>query len=332
MTFVAAALLVVPLQYGFEPGFQVKYDSEIQFEGFIPIFGGQEDASVVVSMVVNVEGLQPENGAPLRAASEIIGFKVMFGPAALPFDATDVQDYFPRTTIGLTPDGKIVKSDAPDVSFPVRLPGLDVKRFPDITYVPIQFPTDGATVGQEWSFKKPFGESDMLYSCRLMKVTDGIAKIAVQIEQEYEVLENAALEVVKDEADAERRVKTTIGGAGVVYFDTRAGMVQEVLMVNEATSVATSLIDGEVTERVLMTTFSLKLHVPVPSQGEPAGGGLGRGSNNKSPFHNGSQQTLLEAAWSSAKDAANNALSWAKSAWTLVKLALSSAISSLAGK
>ena len=163
-------------------------------------------------------------------------------------------------------------------------------------------------------------------------MTDGIAKISVQIVQEYELLENAALEVVKDEADAERRVKTEIGGAGVVYFDTRSGMVKEVLMVNEATSVATSLIDGEVTERVLMTTFTLKLHVPVPSQGEPAGGGLGRGSNNKSPFHNGSQQTPLETAWTSAKQAANNALSWAKSAWTLVKFAFNSALGSLAAK
>ena len=32
------------------------------------------------------------------------------------------------------------ESDAPNVKLPVRLPGLDVKRFPDITYVPIQFP------------------------------------------------------------------------------------------------------------------------------------------------------------------------------------------------
>ena len=76
------------------------------------------------------------------------------------------------------------------------LPGLDIKRFPDITYVPIQFPTDGAAIGQEWSFKKTFGESDMLYSCRLMKVTDGIAKIAVQIEQEYELLEQRYSEVI----------------------------------------------------------------------------------------------------------------------------------------
>ena len=309
MTVATLALLAIPLQYGFEPGVQVMYDSEITFEGFIPIFSGQEGV-VVVSMLVAVDGLEPEEGAPLRAANEIKAFKVVFNGAVLPLDVTAVQDFFPRTTIGLTREGKIVKSDAPDVSLPVRLPGLDVKRFPDITYVPIQFPTDGATIGQEWSFKKTFGESDMLYSCRLMKVTDGIAKIAVQIEQEYELLENAALEVVKDEIDAERRVKTTIAGAGVVYFDTRSGMVKEVLMVNEATSVATSLYDGKVTERVLMTTFSLKLHEDDPPP----------------------PQTSLEAAWSSAKEAANNALSWAKSAWTVVKCALSSALGSPAAK
>ncbi|MCH8978701.1 MAG: hypothetical protein IH945_05595, partial [Armatimonadetes bacterium] len=185
MTFAAAALLFVPLQYGFEPGLKVTYDSEITFEGFIPIFGGNE-GTVVVSMVVQVEGLEPEDGAPIRAANEITDFRVTFNDAVLPLDVTAVQDYFPRTTIALTPLGKIVKSDAPDIELPVRLPGLDVKRFPDITYVPIQFPEGGATIAKAWQFKKRFGESDVSYTCSLLSVTDGIAKISVQIVQEYE--------------------------------------------------------------------------------------------------------------------------------------------------
>ncbi|MCH8977939.1 MAG: hypothetical protein IH945_01690, partial [Armatimonadetes bacterium] len=174
---------------------------------------------------------------------------------------------------------------------------------------PIQFPEGGATIAKAWQFKKQFGESDVSYTCSLLSTTDGIAKISVQIVQEYELLENAALEVVKEEIDAERRVKTTLVGSGVVFFDMRKGIVREVLMVNDAHSEATSLIDGEKTERNLKTTFFLKLREKSPPP-----------------------QTLLEAAWRSAKDVAGTALAWAKSALATVRLAIDQLFRSPAGK
>ena len=60
---------------------------------------------------------------------------------------------------------------------------------------------------------------------------------------------------------------------------------------------------------------------------------LGRGSEHDSPFREGSTpQTPLEAAWRSAKEAAGNALSWAKSAWAAVRLAIDRIFESPAGK
>ena len=71
----------------------------------------------------------------------------------------------------------------------------------------------------------------------------------------------------------------------------------------------------------------------IPSHDEPVGGGPGRGSNSDSPFcQRPPPQTPLEAAWRSAREAAGSALSWAKSAWAAVRLAIDQVFSSSAGK
>lgn len=263
MTPVVAALLLAPLQYSFEPGSVLSYGSKVEFEGFIPILGGNE-GTVVVEMVVDVAGLKPTKDATVRASSEIKKFKVAFNGAVLPLDEASVQSYFPKTTISLAPNGKILESDAPNVSLPVRLPGLHVKRFPDITYVPIQFPEGVVVDGEPWKFARTFGESDIQYTCKVKERKGDAAIIDVAIRQEYELLEDAALEVVTDEKDAERRVKTVMTGSGIVLFDTKRGIVTKAEMVNDAVSDVTKIADGSKSQRTLRTKFSLVLNEPKP--------------------------------------------------------------------
>ncbi len=263
MTALALGLVLAPMQYSFEPGSKHLYDSKITFEGFIPILGGNE-GTVVVSLGVTVEGMKAKKAGQVSAANEIVSFSVTFNDAPLPLDVTSVQAYFPLTTISLAPNGKIIETDAPNIQLPVRLPGLDVKRFPDITYVPIQFPEKDAAVGEKWTFKRTFGESDVNYACEFLELKGDVAKIAVSIVQEYEVFENSALEVVDDEADAERKVKTRLTGQGFVHFDTKKGIVTRADMVNDAVSDATKLSDGSKSQRKLKTTFSLALRENKP--------------------------------------------------------------------
>ena len=304
MTFATLCLLLVPLQYSFEPGTKIQYDSTITFEGFIPILGGYE-GTVVVKMGVDVDGLEPEDGAEIRAANEIVSFSMTFNGVPMNFfDLSMVTEVFPRTTIKLTRQGKIVASDAPDNQLPIRLPGLDVKRFPDITYVPIQFQEDGAKIGDEWQYKKPFGESDMHYTCRLIELKDGIAKVAVSIKQEYELLEDIALEIVTKEIDAEARVKTVLTGEGYVLFDSQKGYVTEGLMVNLAVSDVTNLHDGTEKKRELKTTFSLKLRKP---------GERGIVVENDKAWY--------EKTWDAVKTGSTKAVSTATNLWATFKLA-----------
>lgn len=302
MTLVAAALLLAPLQYAFDAGSKLNYDSKIEFEGFIPILGGNE-GKVVVEMGVAVDGLKPTKDGTVCAANEITQFKVTFNEAVLPLDVTSVQSYFPRTTISLERNGKIVESNAPDIKLPVRLPGLDVKRFPDITYVPIQFPDKELVYGDTWTFKKKFGESDIDYTCTVGERKGDAVIIHVAIKQEYELLEDAALEVVTDEKDAERRVKTVLTGSGIVMFDTKRGAVVKAEMVNDALSDVTKLADGTKSRRMLRTTLSLSLHVPKAKA---------------APVQSGS---WIADAWASVQDVAQRAIQATLGWWTMAKFA-----------
>ncbi len=253
---VCAAL--VSFQYGLAPGVKHDYRAIIQLDGFIPIFGGNE-GTAVVEIDLHTEGLAGSKAGEMRSSSEITGFRATFNDAAVPLDKDSVKAYFPKTTIRLSAHGKILESDAPDIKLPVRLPGLDVKRFPDITYVPLEFPEKSVEVGERWVFTKMFGESEVRYECRFVGVESDRATIEIALGQSFEVLEDAALEVTTDSREAERRVKTTMVGVGTVVFDVVRGTVVHAHIVNESVGKVTELSDGSTSERRLTTTFDIRL-------------------------------------------------------------------------
>ena len=303
MTSVLVGLLLAQLHYGFDQGVRLDYGSTVVFNGFIPVLGGYE-GEVVVDMGLAVDGLDRTDPNEQRAANEITSFNIKFNGAKLPLETSDVQTYFPRTTISLLPDGKITKTDAPDIALPVRLPGLDVKRFPDITYVPVQFPTGDLAVGATWSYKKKFGDSEVDYDCTLKGLEGDKATIGVSISQDYELLEDSALQVVKDEQDAENRVKTKMTGTGTVVFDTKDGYVVSADMTTDAVSDVTHIVDGTKSQRDLKTTFKLVLKTPQ-SPPKPKDGGW------------------LDHAWQTVSTTASVLWENARSSWAALKVAIS---------
>ncbi len=178
MTLLALGLLLTPAEYRFEPKTDLTYDVKVSFDGFLPLLGGNEGKADVI-MVVRVKG-QAAEGSELKATNEINSCEILFNGARLPLSLENVIDYFPKTTIQVTPQGKITKNDAPNRNLPVRLPGLDVRRFPDITYVPIEFPAEGITEGKSWTFSKVFGESELTYTCTLTAIRNDRALLNVK--------------------------------------------------------------------------------------------------------------------------------------------------------
>lgn len=250
-------IALTPVVYGFTPQTRLSYDVSVAFDGFIPILGGQQ-GKVDVRMGVGVSGLASEEGN-LRAASEIVRFKLSFNGAELPLTLESVQSFFPRTTITLTPQGQILKSDAPDVKLPVKLPGLDVKRFPDITYLPIEFPKSGIEVKTPWEFRKSFGGSDVAYRVTASEITDAEVKMDIELTQRYDLLEDDAKEIVTNKADAVNSVSTEVKGTGKAVFDRKLGALRTATIEATAISDVTELESQKKSQRSLKTKLEIKL-------------------------------------------------------------------------
>lgn len=270
MTNLTAALAMVPAVFGFQSGQTYDYTMTAKFDGFLPILGGAVGV-VDVEMGVRVRSLDPVEGR-LKVTNEISDFAMKFGGAPLPFGLEDVNRFFPRTSVELTPLGQVVKNDAPNLSLPIRLPGLDVKRFPDITYLPVVFPEGGVAEGQSWSFTKKFGDTEVSYQATATQIEGDLLTLDVDVEQEFTVYEDAALQTLPDEKNAVTRATTKMTGEGTVVFDLSRGVATETTMVNTAVTtpvdpktgkIVTREVNGEqIGERKLVTTLNVKLDDP----------------------------------------------------------------------
>ncbi len=270
MTSLLLAAALAPAAYQWIPGTTASYDVAVVFDGFLPILGGNT-GKAEVAMTVKVDGLGAEPDIQ-SASSEMTAFEIKFNGFPLPLALEDAQGYFPKTTVQMTPFGKITKSDAPDIALPVRLPGLDVKRFPDITYLPIELPANGWEKGQKWEFTKAFGDSDMSYSCETVELTGEVATVDVTVKQDYTVLENDALEVVKDEKDAVSKVNTALRGTGKIQFHVGKGRVIKVEMKNSSTSAVMNIKSGKSSgERKLTSQLTVVDKALQASLGTSAG-------------------------------------------------------------
>ncbi|MFI5385451.1 MAG: hypothetical protein ACHQ50_04945 [Fimbriimonadales bacterium] len=261
MLALLAAASVVKLAYSFPVETPRTYDVKTVFDGDIPIslFGGKQ-SKVEVDLVVTAKGLTPDSQGSAQVISTLDDIKVLLNDEAFPLVNLDlVKPYFPPTTISMSPFGATLKTNAPDQQLPIKLPGLDSKRFPDITYLPLQLPEDGAEVGKQYSFKRAFGDSDIDYAVTPTKVTDDTVEMDLSLAQTYEVLEDAGKQVVKEEKDAEARVKTSVSGKGTATFDRRLGVFLAVNVNANAHSDVTNLATKKDSTRELKTSLAIKL-------------------------------------------------------------------------
>jgi hypothetical protein len=253
---LSALALATVLTYDFRPDVRRVFDVTVKFEGFLPVLGGTE-GTVDVVMTVGVQGMAPDEKARPRAVSDIDAFTMKLNGSAMPFGKENVQAFFPRTTVSLTPEGKVEATDAPNKTLPVRLPGLDVKRFPDITYLPIEFPKDGVEEGKEFTFRKAFGNSEAIYTVVPTAVTAETVVMKVGFHQSYTTWEDARRNPVA-QGSAEYEVGTDVKGEGIATFDRRRALVQDLEVVADATSTVTDVKAKTTKERKLRTILTIK--------------------------------------------------------------------------
>lgn len=323
------ALALASAQYSFEPGAKHDYQMTAVFDGFLPILGGNTGkAEISMGMTITGEG---KSASEVKAASEITSFSMKFNEAPLPFGLEMVQDFFPRAVVTLTPQGKITGNTAPDKDLPVRLPGLDPKRMPDITFVPIEFPDKGLNVGDLWKFEKPFAGAPIAYTCRLEKVEGDLAQVAVNVKQVLAFLESDAIEVVKKEEDAASSVRTEMLGSGRVWFDMARGIAVGSKMQNTAISKVTPLKQGKPSERKMVTTLTVtragfqipKIEDPLASPGASASQPPARNQPPGSLM--GTAASAITEGWNWIKEKAQSSISTVQ-AWRVMAAMVASQI------
>lgn len=247
---LAAAAALGAYQFG--PGAAHDYRLSLVFDGFLPVFGGNT-GEANVGLMMQVRGLEADEKG-MRASGELTEFTFEFNGFPLPLDLESIREYLPKTTISLTPQGRMTGTDAPDKPLPVPLPGLDPKRFPDLTYLPIELPEAGlGDPGQTWTFERPFAGGPVTYRCELEEVRSGQARIKVALEQKTIYLENSALELTTEREQATAEVSNVLTGQGIVIFNLELGCVDSVDVTSLAVGQVKPLDGAEPSERRLST-------------------------------------------------------------------------------
>ncbi|MCZ7580169.1 MAG: hypothetical protein M5U21_05030 [Fimbriimonadaceae bacterium] len=257
------AALLTPIQYNFPAQKPVVYEMKVSMQGYIPVLGGNEGTAELF-LGIEVGALPPDSEGRLRAYNDLVEVKTVFNGATLPFGLDSIKSFFPKTTVSHSPHGKVLANDAPDVQLPVRLPGLDPKRFPEITYLPLEFPAEGVEIGKSWTFVRKIGPDDMVYTVKTHSLDDASAKFGVSVQQTSLTFEDEAGELVA-EAEGIRKVETTLTGQGEVHFDRKKGMATQVRVVTQAQGNVTDLSSKKVSQRQLTTTLDVRLRGTGPS-------------------------------------------------------------------
>ncbi len=206
----------------------------VEFDGFLPILGGRE-AKVKVEMDVDLSLSKTE---PLTAVTDILKLKAILNGAPLPLDAKTTTEFFPKTTVQFSGIGEVIKSDAPDKKLPVNLPGLDSKRFPDVSYLPIQWPGKEAQIGVPFEFDKVFNGSKVHYRVTPESINIDTVVVKVELSQQLRTFEDLRANPVSEETAAVI-VDSKLVGSGSGVFSRKTGLFEtfRVEAISEGTAV-----------------------------------------------------------------------------------------------
>jgi len=258
MASLLLALALVPVGYGFVPGAKCNYDVEFAFDGFIPVLGGME-GKASAKMGIEVVGLSPDKNAAQKASYELKTFALFVGEDEFPYSIDKIKPFFPKSNVWFNETGKVQKTDAPKLEIPVRLPGIDPKRFADISFLPVEFPSTNIDEGQKWTYQRAFGDSNVAYEVSVKSVSETVIELNLGLKQTYSVLEDEGKNVVKDQKDAIASVQTTVTGTGIAVYDRQKRLFASVVINADSVSNAVDLKTKEKTERKLKTTTKVKL-------------------------------------------------------------------------
>lgn len=257
---IPLTLLTDIATYSFPTGAAQQYDLAVVFDGFLPLMGGQ-NSKIEVTFGLAAKGEDLSADKKPQVSIDLTTFEAKLEGSPLPFTADNVKAYLPKTTLSYAPTGKVLKSNAPDLVMPVRLPGLDAKHLPELTILPIEFPEGGEfKEGTKWKFEKPLGDGVVKYEVTIKGIKGNTVDLALTATQELDYLEDEGLQVPTDPKKAVSKVHTSLAGTGSASFDLAAHHLTTYHLGAVANSKVTNISKGTQSDRVLNISLDMKAH------------------------------------------------------------------------
>lgn len=249
------SLLQAALAYSFVAGSKTDFAVTIDFDGFLPVFGGKQ-AKANVSMVVRAIAIEDR-----AVESEIQSLRVMLNGALMPMNEKNIKSFFPKAIAKFDSLGKVVSNSAPNVPPLVRLPGLDAQRLPEITYLPLQLPANELAIDREYRFTRTIGGAAVDYFVTPKSADSKVVTFEFRFIQRTTTYEDARANLAQRDV-AEVEVASEFEGKGNAEFNRVLGRFDRLDLAGETTDHVRNLKSNESSQRRLLTKLSIRAKTP----------------------------------------------------------------------
>ena len=244
------------VSYDFPAGTETKFNVKVHFDGYVPLFGGK-NGKVDVDMIVKVVGVESKKPELQSVDSEIIGLKGTAFGMILPVNKNNIGGFYPKAVASFEPTGVVKSNTAEHKEMPVKLPGLDSQRLPEISYVPLILNNAATANGDGYEFTRTFNGAVTKYKISPGKSDDeGRVVFQIEVNQESAGFEDAYGNPAEESA-AKSKLKTLMTGKGSATFDLTKHMFDKVVVETVGDTDVTVIKTGKTSKRSLKTTLTI---------------------------------------------------------------------------
>lgn len=241
--------------YDFPVNSETKFNVKVQFDGFIPLFGGR-NGKADVSLVVKAASVLSQRADLQAVDSEIIELNAVAFGSALPLNKNNIGQFYPKATATFDRLGKVNFNSAPEVNMPVKLPGLDSKRLPEISYIPLILNSEAIMANKSYQFERTFNGAPLKYTVTPNTKNDHFITFDIAVTQQSSGFEDAYGNPAIEEG-AKSKLATNLTGTGTATFNLDKNMFDKVVVETKAETDVTVIKTGKSSKRNLKTTLTI---------------------------------------------------------------------------
>lgn len=241
--------------YEYKDGIQAKFNIKVQLEGYIPLFGGR-NGNADVDMVVLAKGMASDSRDIQSVESEVVDIKATAFGSMLPLTKKNIEQFYPKGTATFTTGGAVKSNTVKEQAMQVKLPGLDSRRLPEISYIPLVLDWDAIQMDKDYSFERTFNDVPMKYTVTPGKRGTSSRNLDIQVVQNIDGFEDAYGNP-SEESAAKSKVRTVLTGKGTAIFDFMTHTFDKVVIETNAESEVIIIKTGKSATRKLKTTLTI---------------------------------------------------------------------------